>query len=122
MLILFAITTESIADQQHDFRIKDSEKYKLSLEAIADKISARKDLVAVNGDDNPQLMYFAHRKGWTITTKEAINTSYVDELVQKGCKFLILNKHADFIIPSSSKSRAEVFEDENFVIYSLVIN
>lgn len=120
-LILFFITAESIVNQHHDFRIKPSEKYKLTLETIADSVSDRHNLVAVNGDENPQLMYFLHRKGWTITSEKAKDRIFLDELVSKGCKFLFLDKqNTDFHVLNSLRDLASVFEDEHFIVYSLV--
>ena len=120
ILLLFAITTESIANQQHDFRIKRSELYKLSLEGIADKVSLPTDLIAINGDKNPQLMYFAHRKGWTIASDKVGDSVFMNEIISSGCKFLFMDKHSfsdkDMI---SNKNWDIVFNNEHFVVYSL---
>ncbi|HEY0031090.1 MAG TPA: glycosyltransferase family 39 protein [Bacteroidia bacterium] len=118
ILAVFFITIESIANQQHDFRIKDSEKYKLSLETIADKFTSNSDLVAINGGDNPQQMYFLHRKGWTITTEQANDAAYVKELRDKGCRFIFINKH---LLQGNEQGLHYpiVYSDENFIVYSL---
>ena len=115
------ITVESIANQQHDLRIKYSEKYKLSLEAIADSLCEKNTLVAVNGDENPQLMYFLHRKGWTISSEKVADNFFLKELQGKGCEFLFLDKKksADAVFNSLSEYKV-VFEDQHFIVYSLV--
>ncbi|MGZ4054498.1 MAG: ArnT family glycosyltransferase [Bacteroidia bacterium] len=119
-MILFAITIESIADQQHDFRIKESEKYKLSLESIADKVSAKNDLIVINGGFNPQLIYFSHRKGWTISAEQTNSDSeLVKEMVQNGCKFLFIDKHETPVLSSVSIPITKIYDDQNFVVYSL---
>jgi 4-amino-4-deoxy-L-arabinose transferase-like glycosyltransferase len=116
------IVIEGILNQQDDFRIKDSEKYKLSLETIADKISSKTDLFAINTGKSPQESYFLHRKGWALEQAQTNDLVCMNDLIKKGCKFLILDLHSTTIYPAASKSWKEVFKDDNFVIYSLVKN
>jgi 4-amino-4-deoxy-L-arabinose transferase-like glycosyltransferase len=118
--ILGLIVLEGILNQQHDFRIKNSEQYKLTLEGIADRISSKEDLIAINGDKNPQLMYFVHRKGWSISELQRSDVSFISGIKDAGCKYLILDKHA----LSSAAVKPELhlislFENEDFVVYSL---
>jgi len=61
-IILFLIAFEGIANQQHDFFIKDSERYKLSLEKVSDAYIGKKELVVINGGQSPQQIYFLHRR------------------------------------------------------------
>ncbi len=118
-ILVFVIVLEAILNQQHDFLIKNSEKYKLSLEAVADHVSTKKDLFAINGGQGPQQIYFLHRKGWTIDDSRVNDSIYLQGLISKGCKFLLINKHTASVLPSSSKWEREVFKNEDFVIYSL---
>lgn len=118
ILIIAIIVIEGIANQQHDFRIRDSEKYKLTLGNIADKVSKRNELVAINGGDNPQQVYLLHRKGWTITSEQASDLLYLNEIKNKGCKFLFINKHMLEGKRIKIQNRI-VYNDENFVVYSL---
>ena len=120
IILLLAITSESVANQFHDFRIKESEKYKFSLESIADKVSTPSDLIAINGDHNPQLMYLAHRKGWLIATSKAQDELFMQQIVDLGCKYLFLDKHdGTFVMLNSNNNRTLVFENQDFVVYSL---
>ena len=70
VLGLVVLTIENIANQQHDFPIKESEKYKLTLEPLADKIAKKDDLIAINCGLNPQQIYLAHRKVGTLQRKK----------------------------------------------------
>lgn len=118
VLAIVALTVENIANQQHDFRIKESEKYKLTLEPLADRISKRNDLIAINCDPNPQQIYLTHRKGWNITTKEAQDVQFMDSLRLRQCKFLFINKHelkGDEVFPFEQV----VYNGDDFVIYGL---
>jgi len=112
--ILFVIAIEGILNQQHDFRIKDSEKYKLDLEKIADSISNRSDLIAINSY-SPQQMYFAHRKGWALKNEKLNDQNFINEIKNKGCKYIFVNK-------TEFKNRLNykvVFENDFFVVYYL---
>lgn len=111
------IVLEAILNQQHDFTIKQSEKYKFSLESIADKISNKNDLFAINGGESPQQIYFLHRKGWIIKEANITDSLYINDLIKKGCKFLIINQHANKVAPQGAHK--EIFKDEHFVVYSL---
>lgn len=118
-ILVFVIVLEGVLNQQHDFFIKNSEKYKLSLESLADNVSDKKDLFAINGGQGPQQIYFLHRKGWTIEDSRVNDSIYLQGLINKGCKFLIINKHTASVLPSRYKWEREVFKNEDFVIYSL---
>jgi hypothetical protein len=109
---------ESIANQQNDFFIKKSEKYKLALETIADSISSKHDLIAINGNGNPQQLYLTHRKGWTCDDGQILDSTFIYNLYHKGCKFLFVNKHA-FNEPLKKRI---VFDDDDFKVYDLNSN
>jgi len=111
--ILILGVGESIANQQHDFFIKESEKYKMSLEYIMDKISKKDDLILINGNSNPQMIYLSHRKGWTCSDEQLSDTSYVRSVFAKKCKFVVINKHSHVNMSSSLNN---VFENEDFLI------
>lgn len=114
-IILLGIgMTEAIANQQHDFFIKDYEKYKIKLEQIADMVSKPEDLIAINGNGNPQQLYLAHRKGWVINDEE-VNEQYLNKIKSQGCKYVFVNKHQ--LTPTLKYK--EVYSDEGYVVFSL---
>lgn len=117
-LLLIVIIGEAIANQQDDFFTKRSQMYKLDLEAIADKLSDKKDLIAINGGESPQLIYFAHRNGWRLSNEEAGNYEFLKSLKMEGCKYLFLDKHVmqDF---KADLKLEEIYKDENFIVYKL---
>ena len=118
--VVTLIIIEGILNQQHDFRIKDSEKYKLTLEAIADRVSSKNDLIAINGDKNPQLMYFIHRKGWSVSMQQLLDVPYLSGIKDAGCKYLFLDKHKlELPVTALKLNFISVFENEDFVVYSL---
>jgi len=115
LIILTIITVEGIANQYHEFFIKENERYKLTLESIADKFTEPDDLIIINdGSRNPQQMYFSHRKGWTIN-QEDLNTTHIAQLQTLGASYLFINKH----LSQEKFDYKSVYEDEHFIIYKL---
>lgn len=85
VIILFLGAMEAMANQQHEFFIKDEVKYKLKIEAIAQQYTAKNDLIAVNGDGNPLLLYLADRKGWSMHKHELLDSASRAKIIEKGC-------------------------------------
>ena len=117
VILLPIIAAESIANQQHDFQIKESEKYKLRLESIADKVCDKNVLIGINGGQNPQQIYFTHRKGWTFDDEKLNDKQFLDSLKNNGCKFIFINK----IISTNhiAVTGKNVYEDDSFKVIRL---
>lgn len=115
ILITFIFTAECIGNQQNDFFIKDSEKYKLSIEKFISPQIKKHDLILITGNGNPQLLYLSHRKGWIYTDEPLISDDYYTKLKQKGCKFFVVDKNS--IIHKISLSMVK--QNEHFAIYRL---
>ena len=113
LVILFLI--ESLSNQQHDLFIKESETYKLTLENIISEYSNRNDLVAINGNGNPQELYLSHRKGFVLNNEDLMSTEKINEIKNKGCQFLIINRHAY----SKSINFTRIFKNEDYIIYDI---
>jgi len=114
LLILFAVS-ESIINQQQDFFVKKSELYKLQLEQIADSISQPNDLVAINSEGNPQQLYLTHRKGWIYANEQLSNSVFIQNISNRKCKFLFVNK-------TKLNTRINyqiVFENNFYIVYKL---
>ena len=112
---LLLISAEGIANQQHDFFLKRSELYKLSLENIVrEKINAN-ELIVINGGQSPQEIYFANRKGWSVENK-MINQKSLDSLKYLGASFLVIDKKS---LKDSIGYYPAVFSNEDYEIYRL---
>jgi hypothetical protein len=120
MVILIAISAENIGDQ-----IDDSRAHKMnipfeSLESIVDSVSNRRDLFVINsGPHCPTAMYFAHRKGWTVQPSKLLDEAFLQEIKQKGCKFVLVckkmyNEDYDVVL-----NLTQLFESEHYRIYAL---
>jgi hypothetical protein len=115
VFFLLVISIEAIANQQHDFFIKDSEKYKLSFERTVDKYIPKKDLIIINAGPNPQEMYFTHRKGWSYENF-ILNQNELDSLHKIGANYLIINKER-YSEPISYYPK--IYSGPNYDIYEL---
>ena len=92
-LLMLLIAIEAIANQGYDFKYNHKEAYKLKLSALANRFIPQKALVVINGNSNPQELYFLHRKGWNIHTNQLSN-SFLGSIKQYGAAYLIINKHS----------------------------
>ncbi|MBP6977553.1 MAG: glycosyltransferase family 39 protein [Bacteroidales bacterium] len=91
--LVAVIMLEGIINQQHDFRIKPDNRYLLDLEAHADRVSRRDDLIVINGGISPVDIYFTHRKGWTCQNEDLFHGKTLEEVSAKGCRYFFLNRH-----------------------------
>lgn len=117
-VILAIACIEGVLNQQHDFRKEQRDGYKLNLENIADKVCGRKDLVIVNGEGSPQLLYFMHRKGWNLNESDVFNKQITDSIFRRGAAFMFIDKKE----VNSDLSKIDynlVYEDENFNVFKL---
>ena len=114
-IVLLSGMVEAIANQQHDLFIKPSEKYKLSIESIADSVSQRTDLIVVNGDQNPQLIYLSHRKGWTCNNSQLLDSLFIQDLAKKGCRYVFVDRKS-FQTDLFLEKR---YVDDNFCVYKI---
>jgi 4-amino-4-deoxy-L-arabinose transferase-like glycosyltransferase len=113
---IFAVITEGIINQQHDFMPKQSQNYKLELENIANQYTLPGDLIAVNNDFNPSYLYFSHRKGWSFNGNQLGNIDYFKSMANNGCQLLIWDKHKNAKPEAIPFFTIEV-ELDDFIIY-----
>lgn len=86
LLVLLGFAIESIANQQDDFRIRESAEVYLQLEQIADSLGSDNKKIVCNGGDNPQMIYFLNRVGWSLEDNE-ITPGVLDSLNALGAKY-----------------------------------
>ncbi len=116
-LVLIAIVAEGLLNQQHDFRISESNLAVLNLETDLDKCSKRTDLILINSGDFPTPMYFAHRKGWVNDNSKIADVTYISQLKSEGLKYIVIMKKT-FGTPLPLHYQL-VLENENYSIYKL---
>jgi len=113
-ILISAVIFEGVANLQHDLMPKPNLDYRLDFENISNTYTQKQDLIAVNNEGNPALLYFAHRKGWSIPSNS--NDSKFNEIFIKGCKLIIWDKHNSpepQIIPHFIK----VEENKDYAVY-----
>ena len=116
LFILILISIEGIANQQHDFRIKEKDRSILTLEKDLDKVSNRNDLILINSGLYPTPMYFSHRKGWINSNDEINNEDYIKKLRSKGLKYIVILKKC-FGTEMRLTKHDMVFENDSYIIY-----
>jgi hypothetical protein len=115
--ILVIIAVEGVANQESDFRLRQPYKSLAQLEGIMDSVSGRNDLIVVNGEtENPTVMYFAHRRGWSTPTRNLQDSNYVQDLRNRGCKYIVLAKK---LYGDPDLAHKIVHDSEYFRIYQL---
>ncbi|MEJ7647304.1 MAG: glycosyltransferase family 39 protein [Chryseolinea sp.] len=118
--ILLAIAGESIGRQMNDHRPHKINTAFANLETIVDSVSNRTDLFVINsGPHCPTVMYFAHRKGWTVFPVKLQDRAYLDEVKAKGCKFVLISKRMYGDNYDIQLDLPQLFESDDFRIYSL---
>ncbi len=113
--LLVFIAIESIANQHHDFFIKSSEIFKLSLEEEINTYVPLKEKIALAGNTGPQYMYFAHRKGWGLSQEQTLDTSYMNFLINRNYNYLVVVKREFSTLPDYPV----ISETKNLWIYKL---
>jgi 4-amino-4-deoxy-L-arabinose transferase-like glycosyltransferase len=116
LIILIAIVIEGIANQYHDFFLKEKDLSIVHLESDLDSISSKTDLICINSGENPSPMYFAHRKGWLVSNSDLKKSNKMDDLVQKGLKYIVVLKK-QFGSPIILERYQLIFENENYYFY-----
>ena len=116
-LVLISICLEGILNQQHDFRINKNELALLQLENDLNKVSEKKDLILINSGEYPTPMYFAHRKGWVNSNDQINDKNYVNQLNEKGLKYIVILKKT--FEKNINLNYRVVFDSENYSIYKL---
>lgn len=114
ILVLLACVGESVANQQHDFFIKEKEFTKVQLEEFANRVSRPTDRVALSGTLNPNEFYFLNRKGWLVQ-RENITPEYLNGIKAEGCKYFFSRK--DFFFESLPYNI--VYENGDYVVWAL---
>lgn len=114
-IVIALVVVEGIGNQTHDFFIRDNQLHKLGLEKLMDNHIPKETLIVLNGGQSPQEMYFANRRGWSLTGEEMVYERIV-ELKESGARFLVVNKHLVFPFYVTNEL---VVENEHYAIYSL---
>lgn len=117
LILLFVGCLESLANQIHDFRIPAKERYKLTLESIMDNTVPSNDWIILNhSDENHQIMYLSHRKGWLVSNAELEDSLAFDKMVRWGAKYIVLDKHEEKIKPLTHQT---IFENADFKVMKI---
>lgn len=115
-LMLLVISIEGIANQYHDFFIRDKEMGILQLESDLDKVSDRSDLILINSGNYPTPLYFAHRRGWVLPSEDLANPDKLDSLSSLGLKYVVVLKRT-FGSEVKVDGANRVIDNSDYTIY-----
>lgn len=88
-VLLVIVAVEGLAAQANDFRLSPPLVPLLQLE---EDLGQDKGPIAMNTGQVPTAMYFAHRRGWTMTNTELADPATLDALLRDGCTRLVVFK------------------------------
>jgi 4-amino-4-deoxy-L-arabinose transferase-like glycosyltransferase len=93
-VVLCLIMTEGLLNVLHDFKIKKEHQFYISLSSFADKHVPKSSLVVCDEGMNPRMLYYLHRKGWSLEPGFIQRKGVMDSLSLKGAEYFIsLNKN-----------------------------
>jgi len=113
ILVITAIATEAIYFHKTDFFIPWQDQKFLKLEKITDQYVPKDSRIIVNNSGgSPVMMYFAHRRGWTVDDRMK-DTAWVNGEATVGLHYIIIERskwHDSLPYP-------KLYEDNEFQIY-----
>jgi hypothetical protein len=96
------------------YELKDREF--LRLEAIMDAHVPEHERIIVNAGGEPTMMYFSHRKGWTMSGSR-ITDDFLDEATELGAGYLVVWAGAGK--PAAKELPEPIYSDASFTVYDL---
>lgn len=92
MILLIGVIGEGIGNQIHTFSIREPHKTMTTVESVLDQYIQREDRIVINGtaDTDPTPMYFAHRKGVTVTNHAFEDPDYKDKFSDMGMDYVVI--------------------------------
>jgi 4-amino-4-deoxy-L-arabinose transferase-like glycosyltransferase len=93
-ILLAFIILEGVLNQLHDFRINENEMKIAHLDQQLNQVCSKSDLILINSNDTPTPMYFSHRKGWVNSNEKINDSTYVNQLKNKGLNYILILKQA----------------------------
>jgi hypothetical protein len=120
LIILIATAVENIGAQIGDFRIHKMNRHFENLESIVDRFSTRQDLFVINSWPHcPTVMYFAHRRGWTVKPSTLQDPAFLTQIKGQGCKFVLVCKEMYNENYDMTLDLPQIFESKYYRIYAL---
>lgn len=118
-IVVFGVLfwAENFARYYNEFIIRTKNKPKEHLSELLDKVGAAKsDLIAVNGNGNPALLYFSGRKGWLPNDEQLSSLDFMSRLFEQNCKYAVLCKLETSLTAVSGMHK--IYEDDTFYVFS----
>lgn len=120
-IILLLFVLESVSFQWHDFFVRSSKKYMTQLELESNSILNRNEKIITNGKDDPQLMYYLNKKGWSLKD-EHLTPDYIKTILKYHPSWLIIDKNqlnSDELIKIWVNENLSTLETDNLIAFDL---
>ena len=92
-ILLVVVAVEGLAAQANDFSLSPP---LVPLLQLVEDLGQDKGLIAMNTGQVPTAMYFAHRRGWTMTNATLADPTTLKTLQQEGCtRIVVFNRTFD---------------------------
>lgn len=116
ILFLCLISIEGYVNQIHDFRVNPKDAFVAGLETELDQFIGRDDLIIINSEHYPTPMYFTHRKGWLCSNEKIQDAEYIDDLKEKGLKYILILKKR-FGSEIELNNMQLILDNDNYCLY-----
>ncbi|MDA3797991.1 MAG: glycosyltransferase family 39 protein [Kiritimatiellae bacterium] len=118
LVLMFAMCIEGIQEETKDFHIEKKNMALLSLESDLNDYFKQDMLIAVNGSGSPTAIYFAHRKGWSISNSEMQNKAVIRDLEKRGLRLIVVLNNAFGATPVTLDYQ-RIIEKDGYTIYRI---
>lgn len=113
LLLLLVIAVEAIYQHKKDFFFPWQEQKFLKLEKIVDEHIPKESRILVNNrEGSPIMMYFAHRRGWTVTDRMK-DSAWVAGESTVGLNYMVIERTR----LKDTLPWPKIYEDNEFQIY-----
>lgn len=116
-LAILTLVAGFLANRNKSGIRKDNRAYLMELPGIMDQYTAKDAKIMVNnGPFNPTMMFWTHRKGWTVNQDVPFKSDWMPDFKKDGLQYILMDRHLNETpLPYPLK-----FENEHFRLYSLV--
>jgi len=116
--LMISMCIEGFREEQDDLRIEDGNLEILQLESDLDEFSGRDTLIAVNDSGSPTTIYFAHRKGWSLSNSQILDKAVRRDLEKRGLRLIVVLNNAFGATPVTL-NYPRIIEKDAYTVYRI---
>lgn len=118
IIIGFIFWAENFSRYFDEFMIKPTFQPVEELSTLLDNLGVEKnDLIAVNGNGSPTILYFSERKGLLCQNEDIKKKEYISRLKRLGCDYIVISKiYSNYPKPQGIY---KIHEDDTFCVFKI---